>query len=434
VSGVGSTRGSRDAVEGETRVWLERSLDQGLLERERETPMYDPEARPLRMTKLHVEGLVRKLKMLRWLERMQFESFIDVASGWENFPAIVARRYGVPAYGSDLNHALNHPVDMALGGKVDRVVTLNLTSLPFADGAFDAVVCSEVLEHLVRPVEALSELVRVARRYLIVTSLETLAPSRFQRWLSEMRIDVRVPHVERTFLLGAEVTALFGPGSQQENLLHLPSMPGGGSDADAAAAALTDRGALEAALVRAVAEPARVAGAMGLFVVKVQPGAALAPPRSGADAELARVVVDEAARFERHAHDVLVTCARHQLGMEAPPAEPALDRPVAPELRARLRCPDCRASGFRPGDGPGLVCAGCGGTFRSEYGIPILYPTRGDAAGPSVEEAVVRLCDGDAAAAAIVRRVVRRLRLNEQGPRRAQRLVQAWERRFGSIG
>jgi len=433
VRGIRPEPGSRDAVEGETRAWLEQSLDAGLAERERESPMYDPEGRPLRITKLHFEGLVRKLKMLRWLERMRFESFIDVASGWENFPAIVARRYGVPAYGCDLNHALNHPVDMALGGKIDRVVTLNLTSLPFADGAFDAVVCSEVLEHLVRPVEALSELVRVARRYLIVTSLETLAPSRFQRWLAEMRLDVRVPHVERTFLVGAEVAALFGPGSRQENLLHLPSMPGGGADAEAASAALTERAALEAALVRAVAEPGRVAGAMGLFAVKLQPGAPLAPARDGADAELARVVVDEAARFERHAHDVLVACARHQLGMEAPPADPARARPVAAELRARLRCPDCRASGFRPGDGPGLVCAGCGQAFQSEYGIPILYPTRGDAAGPPVDEAVARLCGDDAVAAALVRRVVRRLRRNERGPRASQRLVQALERRLGRL-
>lgn len=429
-----STVSSRDAVEAGTRAWLENQLDEGMLERERETPMYDAAGRPLRMTKLHFDGLVRKLRMLRWLDRMRFDSFIDVASGWENFPAIVRRRYGVPAYASDLNHALNHPVDMAIGGKVDHAVTLNLTSLPFADGAFDAVVCSEVLEHLVRPVEAVSELVRVARRYLIVTSLETLAGDRFRRWLSEMRLDVRVPHVERNFLVAGEVEALFGAGSRHENLQHLPSMPGGGAGGDAAVADLVDRGALVSALVRAVAVPAHGPSTLGLLVVKCTAGAPLAEPRPGADEELARLVIDEAARYERHAREVMETCARHQLGWEVPPADPAPGRPVAAELRARLRCPDCRAAGFAAGDAPGLVCGGCGASFRSEYGVPILYPTRGDAAGPTEAECLARLCGDDAAAAAVVRRVRRRLRRNEHGPRPLQRIVQALERRIGPLG
>lgn len=420
---------SRDAVESETRAWLENTLGEGMLERDRETPMYDPSGRPLRMTKLHFDGLVRKMRMLRWLDRMTFDSFIDVASGWENFPAIVGRRYGVAAHSSDLNHALNHPVDMALGGKVDRAVTLNLTSLPFADGAFDAVVCSEVLEHLVRPVEAVSELVRVARRYVIVTSLETLAVSPFERWLSEMRLDVRVPHVERNFLLGAEVDALFGRGATRENLQYPWSMP-----TDDAVTSLVDPEALVAALVQAVQQTAPVPGSMGMLVVKLQPDAPLAPARPEADAELARLVIAEAARFERHAHEVLVTCARHQLGMEPPLADPALERPVADALRARLRCPDCRQAGFAPPAGPGLVCSGCGATFASEYGVPILYPTRGDEAGPPEAECLARLCGDDRAAARAVQGVRRRLRRNERGPRLSQRLVQAVERRVGRLG
>jgi hypothetical protein len=210
-------------------------------------------------------------------------------------------------------------------------------------------------------------------------------------------------------------------------------MPGAGAGGDAAVADLADLDALVAALVRAVAVPAHGTGALGLLVVKVEPGAPLADPRPGADEERARLVIAEAARFERHAREVLVTCARHQLGWEAPPADPASDRPVAVELRARLRCPDCRAAGFAASDGPGLVCSGCGASFRSEYGVPILYPTRGDAAGPDEAECLARLCGDDAAAAAVVRRVRRRLRRNEHGPRPLQRIVQALERRFGPL-
>lgn len=42
-------------------------------------------------------------------------------------------------------------------------------ALPFDDDAFDLVLCSEVLEHLDRPDEALAELRRVARRHVAVT-------------------------------------------------------------------------------------------------------------------------------------------------------------------------------------------------------------------------------------------------------------------------
>lgn len=45
----------------------------------------------------------------------------------------------------------------------------SIYALPYADAAFDVVVCSEVLEHLERPEEALAELMRVARRYCVIS-------------------------------------------------------------------------------------------------------------------------------------------------------------------------------------------------------------------------------------------------------------------------
>ncbi len=45
----------------------------------------------------------------------------------------------------------------------------SLYELPFSDNAFDAVVCSEVLEHLYEPDKAVAELARVARHYVLLT-------------------------------------------------------------------------------------------------------------------------------------------------------------------------------------------------------------------------------------------------------------------------
>ena len=64
--------------------------------------------------------------------------------------------------------------------------TGNVYALPFEDDAFDAVLCSEVLEHLARPAAAVCELKRVARQGVVLTVprepyFELL--SRLGRWL-----------------------------------------------------------------------------------------------------------------------------------------------------------------------------------------------------------------------------------------------------------
>src|SRR5262249_28054438 len=142
----------------------------------------------------------------------------------EWYPALVGRRYGVPAYYSDFVHTMNLPTGGGVG-RLDHAVTMNIGRLPFVDGAFDVVLSSEVLEHLVRPLEAIAELLRVGRRYVVLTSLEALSVSRWQRWLSHHRVDSRQPHVERNFFLLPEVHALFGPGTHTENLEDDAALP-----------------------------------------------------------------------------------------------------------------------------------------------------------------------------------------------------------------
>ncbi len=45
----------------------------------------------------------------------------------------------------------------------------NIYNLPYADNSFDLVLCTEVLEHLEDPEKGLKELVRVAKKYLIIS-------------------------------------------------------------------------------------------------------------------------------------------------------------------------------------------------------------------------------------------------------------------------
>jgi SAM-dependent methyltransferase len=51
-------------------------------------------------------------------------------------------------------------------------IVSDITAIPEPDGSFDAVLCTEVLEHLPRPIEALGELARLLRKggHLILTA------------------------------------------------------------------------------------------------------------------------------------------------------------------------------------------------------------------------------------------------------------------------
>lgn len=57
-----------------------------------------------------------------------------------------------------------------IGGTPDRVVNLEAeNAVPFPDASFDCIVCSDVLEHLANCHHIFDELVRVARKHVIVS-------------------------------------------------------------------------------------------------------------------------------------------------------------------------------------------------------------------------------------------------------------------------
>jgi len=408
-----------------TRAWIAENLRRSV------RASSDPEVRvyadgqPQRMSPYEFARLVRKLKIFRWLDRLEFDSFLDLASGFEHVPYLVTERYAVPAYYADMVHQFNLPIDGLFYGKLDHAVTLRLPVLPYRDDAFDVVLCSEVFEHLVRPVEAIAEMMRVARRYVVLTTLEGLAVNRWRRLLSHWRVDVRVPHVERNFLVLEEFAALFGDEWQHENLLYSPNFPANLVEAvtDQAPAydALNDTDALVAALCRAVSEGRHRPGALGVLMVKAKPGAPVRSPRAGVDAELARWLVAKAAFEEEWTQTALGIWAALERNPALRPKDPAPDRPVAPALLALLRCPDCE--GPLDGAGTGARCRGCGRTFPGDWGVPILYPSRPEDAARA-KSALSRLGGDPGPRRRVVRRVMRRLRRNEGAPGALRRF--AW--------
>ena len=87
---------------------------------------------------------------------------------------------GVDASAAAIDYAQAH------FGTAATFQTGDVRALPFEDGAFDVVLCSEVLEHLARPCAAVRELKRVARQRVVLTVPREPyfdALSRLGRWL-----------------------------------------------------------------------------------------------------------------------------------------------------------------------------------------------------------------------------------------------------------
>lgn len=85
-------------------------------------------------------------------------------------------------------------------------IVSDITSIPVQDGSFDAVMCTEVLEHVPDPVAALKELNRVLRPggYLLLTapfaSLTHFAPYHFASGLSRFFYEHHLRHLGYNFV------------------------------------------------------------------------------------------------------------------------------------------------------------------------------------------------------------------------------------------
>lgn len=418
-------------TESRTSSWIEHALRDQIGSRIDAGHVLADDGR-VRVSRQRFGMLQRKVKLFRWLDRLRFDTFLDAASGWEHYPYLVRQRYGAETYYSDLVHALTLPTDGPRFGKQDHAVTLNLARLPFPDGAFDVVLCSEVFEHLVHPIECVSELLRITRKCLVLTTLEGLSPSRWHRAVAHHRVDVRVPHVERNFLLAGELRALFGSDAHIEALQFPHLMPASPFDPpavqDARYAALDDRRTLAEALLRAAPQSSPTPE-FGVLVVRPTGDTRLEPRGPASDEEIVEWVLTQEAEIERELEWVVAAVAEVQRRPESlARLEAERGRALAPALCALVRCPDCRAS-LAQGDGV-VRCTRCAAVFPTEHGVPILYPS--ERATPiGLEEALDRLCGDDQGRRATLRAVHARLRQNEQPPGLLRRGLWALERRLG---
>ena len=106
------------------------------------------------------------LRIMRELARLKVESMLDVG-GAEGYKSYIARNlFGIKVHTSDLSEEACKRAKEIFD--VDGM-PCDIHQLPFGDEQFDVVTCSETLEHVTEPKQAVDELLRVANKAVIIT-------------------------------------------------------------------------------------------------------------------------------------------------------------------------------------------------------------------------------------------------------------------------
>lgn len=128
---------------------------------ERMARIYDPDAFITRSGPcIRIIEQARLKTAARLLNAKPWELFLDVGCGSGH---LMARLGPGRIYGIDLSSHLIRQAQKRLGGKNISLLEGDAQNLPFPDATFDKIACTEALEHLVNPEEALKEILRVAK-------------------------------------------------------------------------------------------------------------------------------------------------------------------------------------------------------------------------------------------------------------------------------
>lgn len=129
--------------------------------------------------------------LLSTLDRLKFRNFLETGCAEGFYPRLVSVRYGAKSYGLDLAFgALKRMKDYY---KMDGVCG-DAQFLPIKDKTFDLVMCSNTIEHVSFPQETMAELIRVARRYVLIGVPRALTKKEFQEFVPDYKAE-RDQHV-----------------------------------------------------------------------------------------------------------------------------------------------------------------------------------------------------------------------------------------------
>ncbi len=175
---------------------------------------YDPEAYHLRSNFLIRWIERRRVKaILRFLNTNQHDTVLEVGCGAGN---VLEQIPSNQLHGIDLSNFLLKKSQKRLVHCQAKLVQTNAERLPFADGQFRRLICTEVLEHVSDPRKVVSEMARVAAEDAV---LVISVPN--EKWIDRVKEIIRTLGLERWLLKGG--TGSYGSPEQMTDEWHLYS-------------------------------------------------------------------------------------------------------------------------------------------------------------------------------------------------------------------
>lgn len=119
----------------------------------------------------HCEGMTLMrytitYQVMKTLAALDFSEVADIGGAEGYKSALIRKTFGAKVYSCDYSSEANHRAKEIFDVDGEAV---DVTRLPFQDGRFEVVVCSETLEHIPDIRQATRELLRVARRAVVIT-------------------------------------------------------------------------------------------------------------------------------------------------------------------------------------------------------------------------------------------------------------------------
>lgn len=106
--------------------------------------------------------------LLSLISKKQVDSILDVGCG-EGFTLNRLKEHGIGTRLEGVEY-LRDAIELGKDMYPEiKIIQGNIYELPYKDNSFDLVLCTEVLEHLEEPEKALKELIRISKKYLVIS-------------------------------------------------------------------------------------------------------------------------------------------------------------------------------------------------------------------------------------------------------------------------
>jgi len=150
--------------------------------------------------------MARTYQVLSLVKRLGFSSAVDVGGGEGYLAGLVRRMTAGRIRQVDISVEACHRARELFG---IHGYAADAARLPFSDESYDLVLSSEVIEHLARPLVAIAEMVRVARRYVVITTEVACLTGELERRIRLAALAVTYPHAERNWFTPGDFHLLF---------------------------------------------------------------------------------------------------------------------------------------------------------------------------------------------------------------------------------